>query len=140
VDSKSDGWEQTLVRFRAQCNTLIPVHNGQPSGWIVPEKALATINEFIKEDLKRSVSDFFYCVFVHLFTNLPTWQQPLYDTKAAQATRARDGEKYLEGLLPAIRRLGPVPVSGGSQEYNTKASALSACKCSFALPQCDVMS
>ena len=45
------------------------VHNGQPSGGFVPEMAFAKINETVKEDLKRSVSDIFYCVFVRHFTD-----------------------------------------------------------------------
>jgi hypothetical protein len=101
-DSDQGGWNQTLVRFQAKFGTefSIPysVHNGQPFGGLEPEMALAEINEFVKEDLKRSVSDFFYCVFVHHFTNSSTWQQPLRDTKAGEGKRSRNVEKYLEGL------------------------------------------
>jgi hypothetical protein len=58
-DPDSDSWEQTLVRFRAHFDTLIYDHNGQPSGGLIPEKALAKLTKYVKEDLKRSVSDFF---------------------------------------------------------------------------------
>ena len=75
---KKEGWEKTLVRFRAkldaELDTLRNVHDGQPSGGLVPEMALAMTNKIVKENLKRSVSGFFYCVFVHHFTNLSIWQ------------------------------------------------------------------
>jgi len=58
ADSRSDGWDQALARFRAELDTLYNTYNGQPSGGLVPEMALATINKFVKEDLKRSVSGF----------------------------------------------------------------------------------
>ena len=74
ADVKKDGWNQTLVRFRDEFDTQHGVHNGQPSGGIVPAMALAKVDKLVKEDLKRSVSVFFYCVFVHHFTNLSTWQ------------------------------------------------------------------
>ncbi|KAF9644275.1 hypothetical protein BDM02DRAFT_996226 [Thelephora ganbajun] len=89
--------------------------------------ALAKVNKFAKEDLKRSVSGFFYCVFVHRFTNLSIWQQPLRGTKAGEGKRSRNVEKYLEGLLEAIRRVAPtpIPVGGGSDESDTAVAALS---------------
>ena len=59
ANSKKDGWNQTLVRFQAEFDTQYSVHNGQPSGGLVPATALASIDKFVKEDLKRSVSDFF---------------------------------------------------------------------------------
>ena len=59
ADSSRDNWNQTLVRFRFQLDTLYSVRNGQPSGGLVPETALAEIDKQIKEDLKRSVSCFF---------------------------------------------------------------------------------
>ena len=74
ADSRKDGWDQALARFRAELDTLYSTYNKQPSGGLVPEMALAEVNKFVKEDLKRSVSDFFYCVIVHRFTNLSTWQ------------------------------------------------------------------
>ena len=87
--------------------------------------ALATVNKLTKEDLKRSVSGFFYCVFVHRFANLSTWQQPLRDSKAGQGTRSRNGEKYLEGLLQVL--LPAEPTSGswsGSYEKDTTIGTL----------------
>ena len=74
ADSKKGGWNQTLVRFRAEFDTQHSVRNGQPSGGLVPAMALASSTKFVKEDLKRSVSGFFYCVLVHHFTNLSIWQ------------------------------------------------------------------
>jgi hypothetical protein len=110
-----------------------------PPWGLVPEKALAEIDKFIKEDLKRSVSDFSYCVFVHLFINLPTWQQPLYGTIAGEGNCARDGEAYLAGLLQALYRVDPAPVGGGPNECDTIAGTLWIRKCFFASFQCDVM-
>ena len=126
ANSESDGWDRTLVRFRAYLDTLFNVQHGQPSGGLVPEMALAKLTQFMKEDLKPSVSDFFYCVFVHHFTNSSTWQQPLRDMKAGEGKRSRDIEIYLEGLLQAIRQADPAPMPvGDSDEYSTTVAALS---------------
>jgi len=127
ADSKKDGWNQTLVRFQAQFDTLYTVQNGQPSGGLVPEMALAEVDKFVKEDLKRSVSGFFYCVSVHHFTNLSTWQQPLRNTKAGEGKRSRDVEDYLKGLLKAIRpvELAPIPAGAEPNENGTMVVALS---------------
>ena len=57
ANSKGDSWNQTVIRFRAQLDTLF--HGGQPSGRLEPEMALARIDKLAKEDLKRSVSRFF---------------------------------------------------------------------------------
>ena len=75
VDSDSEGWDRTLVRFRAHLDTICGFQNGQPSGGFVPETALARLSKFVKEDLKRSVSDFFLLRFhssSHKFVNLAT--------------------------------------------------------------------
>ena len=73
---KKVSWEQTLVRFRAKVDAeLDTLRNGQPSGGIVPEMALANVNKMVKEDLKRSVSGFFLLRFrssFHQFVNLAT--------------------------------------------------------------------
>ena len=88
--------------------------------------AVAKVNKLAKEDLKRSVSGIFYCVFVHRFTISSTRYQPLRDTKAGEGKRSRDVEKYLEGLLQAIRPVGPTSTPGGeSGESDTTADALS---------------
>ena len=104
--------------------------------------ALARLKQFIKEDLKRSVSEFFYCVFVHHFTNLITWQQPLRDTKSVEGKRCRDVEVYLEGLLEAIRRVNPTPVppTGESNESCKILDTLSGSKHSFSSVGCRAMS
>jgi len=95
--------------------------------------ALAMINKYVKEDLKRSVSGFFYCVLVHRFTNLSIWQQPLRDAKAGEGERSRNVEDYLKGLLGAIRRVEspPKPEASGSDEDDTSVAALSRRKCFF---------
>ena len=131
--SSEADWDQTLVRFRGDLDDFYSVHHGQPSGGLLPETALAKINKFIKEDLKRSVSNF-YCVFVHHFTNLTTWQQPLRCAKAGEGERSRDTEIYLEGLLEAIHRVNPspIPATGESDEENTTIDLLSRRKHSFA--------
>ena len=132
VDSDEDDWDQTLVRFRAELdNTLYNVQNGQPSGGLVPAMALASMNKLAKEDLKRSVSCFFYCVLAHHFANLSTWQQPLRNTKSGEGKRSRDVEDYLKGLLRAIRRVEPasVQVEGGSDKSDTTVTTLSNRKC-----------
>ena len=89
--------------------------------------ALARLNKFVKEDLKRSVSSLFYCVFIPHFTNLSIWQQPLRDTEAGKGKRSRDVEKYLEGLLKAIRPVEPTPIpaGAGSNEDDTAVATLS---------------
>ena len=132
ADSEDDDlgkadWDRTLVRFRAEFDTPYNVHSGQPSGGFVPEVALASIHKFVKDDLKRSVSGCFYCVLIHHFTNLSTWQQPLRDTKAGEGKRSRDFEDYLKGLLKAIRRVVPssIPAGGESDEDDTMVAALS---------------
>ena len=131
---KKVSWEQTLIRFRAKVDaeleTLRNVHDGQPSGGIVPEMALANVNKIMKEDLKRTVSGFFYCVFVHHFTNLSTLPQPLRDSRAGEGTRSRNGEKYLEGLLQVLLPIEPASASGsGSYENDTTIGILSRRKC-----------
>ncbi|KAF9783243.1 hypothetical protein BJ322DRAFT_1110126 [Thelephora terrestris] len=67
--------------------------------------ALARIDKFVKEDLKRS---------------------PLRDTKAGEGKRSRNVEKYLEGLLQAILpvELTSIPESG-LNEKDTTVAALS---------------
>ena len=59
----SDDWSRTFARFRAGLNALYLVHNGQPSGGVEPEVVLAEVDRLVKDDLKQSVSNFFYCVF-----------------------------------------------------------------------------
>ena len=126
-----DGWDRTLVRFRAEFDTRYSVHYGQPSGGLVPEMALAKVDKYVKEDLKRSVSCSFYCVFAHHFTNLSTWQQPLRNMEAGKGKRSRDVEDYLKGLLGAIRRAepAPIPAENGSKENGTTGAVLSKRKC-----------
>ena len=103
-----EDWNPTLVRFREKFDTLFSVQDGRPSGGLVPETALAEIDKHLKEDLKDTVSGFFYCVLVHHFTNLSTWQQPLQDKKSGGRARpSRSAEGYLKGLLRAIRPLEP---------------------------------
>jgi hypothetical protein len=128
-------WDRTLVRFRAEFDTPYNVHSGQPSGGFVPEMALARVTKFIKDDFKRSVSGCFYCVLIHHFTNLSTWQQPLRDTRAGEGKRSRDFEDYLKGLLRAIRRVEPSPTlaEGESDENDTMVAALSRRKCFFSI-------
>ena len=140
AESGDDSWDQTLVRFRAEFDTMYTVHNGQPSGGLVPAMALAEINEFVKEDLKRSVSGFFYCVLVHHFTNSSIWQQPLRDTKAGEGKRSRDVEDYLKGLLKVICQGAPTPIptGGGSIENNKTVASLSRRKCFFSSLRYDV--
>ena len=124
---KKEGWDQTLARFRVQLDdTLNGVRNGQPSGGLVPEMALAKIEQLVKDDLKQSVSGFFYCVLVHHFTNLSTWQQPLRETKAANGDRSRNIEGYLKGLIGAIRRAEstPQPDADKSNEDDKSVAAL----------------
>ena len=132
-DSDSESWDQTLVRFRAHLDAIYTVHDGRPSGGLVPENALARINKFIKEDLRRSVSDIFYSVFVHHFTNSLIRRQPLRDTEAGRGKRSRSSEAYLVGLLQAIR-----PTGGESDTFDTATAALSKRKHSFLLPGCVV--
>ena len=59
---QKNGWNQTLARFRARLDaefdTLQNIRDGQPSGGLVPEMALAEVEKIVKDDLKRSVSYF----------------------------------------------------------------------------------
>ena len=131
VDSRKDGWDQTLVRFRAEFDAIYSVQHGQPSGGLVPETALASVDKFVKDDLKRSVSCSFYCVLVHHFTNLSTWQQPLWNMKAGEGKRSRSVEDYLKCLLKAVRRAESTPAltGGESDKDDTSVAALSRRKC-----------
>ena len=124
--TKKEGWDWSLPRFRAQLHdTLYSVHDGQPSGGLVPATALASIDKLVKEDLEQSVSNFFYCVLVHHFTNLSTWQQPLRDTAAGKGTRSRNVEDYLKGLLGAIRRVESPSTRDTGDSDDTSVPALS---------------
>jgi len=72
-----DGWDATLVQFRAKLPNL--VRDEQRAGWLSLEMSLAVrIANTIKEDLERSVSHIFYCVLVHRFTDfaIPTTAAP----------------------------------------------------------------
>ena len=67
-DEGENGWDAILVQFQAKLQDI--VRNGQPSGGLSPEMALAAkIAKAAKEDLKRSVSRVFYCVLVHRLTD-----------------------------------------------------------------------
>jgi len=103
--------------------------------------ALAKIHKKVKEDLKRSVSCFFYCVIAHHFTNLSTWQQPLRNTKAGEGKRSRDVEDYLKGLLKVIHQGVPTPIQEGgeSDESDTTVAALSRRKRFFSSLRSDVV-
>ena len=82
-DEGENGWDATLVQFQAKLSDI--VHNGQPSGGLSPEMALAAkITKTVKEDLKRSVSGIFYCVLVHRFTD---------SAISATATPGRQGRR-----------------------------------------------
>jgi len=138
VDSKND-WNLALVRFQDHFDTLYSVQNGQPSGGLVPEMALADVNKFTKDDLKRSVSNDFYCVFFHHFANLSTRQQPLQNTKAGEGRRSRDVEDYLKGLLKATRPVEPTSsTSGAESDENGAVAVLSRRKHFFSSLRLDV--
>lgn len=91
--------------------------------------ALANVGKLVKDDLEKSVSDFFYCILAHHFTNFPTSRQPLQGKKSGEGERmARSTEDYLKGILRAIR-----PV-----EDNTAEAMLSRSECCFPSLQLDV--
>ena len=113
---KIEDWDLTLIRFRTHFDTF-SVRNGRPPGGLEPEMALAEVGKLIKDDLEQSVSDFFYCVPVHHFTNLPTSRQPLQGKKSGEGKRkARSAEDYLKGLLRAIRPVEPAPTTAPDAE------------------------
>ena len=56
-EGTNSSWEQTKGRF--VCELLEEYYFRPAGGSINPETAFANINKFIKEDLHRSVSDFF---------------------------------------------------------------------------------
>ena len=138
AESEKDGWNQTLVRFQDKMAILYGTH--QPSGSLVPATALDRVNKLVKGDLERSVSVFFYCVLVHHFTNLSTWQQPLQDLEAGKGKRSRDVEGYLRGLLRVIIPAEPTPTPPGveSDEDETAAALFSRGEHFFSSPQSDV--
>ena len=82
-DEGEDDWDAILVQFQVKLHDI--VHNGQPSGGLSPEMALAAnIAKTVKEDLKRSVSRIFYCILVHRFTD---------SAISATATPGRQGRR-----------------------------------------------
>ena len=67
-DGDEEGWDVALVHLWTKLDEI--VLDGQPSGGSSLEKALiATITKTAKDELKRSVSCIFYCVFARLSTN-----------------------------------------------------------------------
>lgn len=65
-----EGWDSTLVRFRAKFYEAVLNEEGEPSRGLLPEMALAAKTAKIaKDDLKRSVSGIFYCVRARHFAN-----------------------------------------------------------------------
>ena len=98
-------WPDTTGRF---CAEMVNIFFNQPTGEVPnPETAYARINEFVKEDLKLSVSNFFYCDRDHHLTNLFIWCQPLVG-KTSEQRPCRDLEQYLTGVLNELcpRRSG----------------------------------
>ena len=63
-----EGWDETLGRFQK----AFDAKRGQSSGGLEPEVALTEVDLSVLEDLKRSVSCSFYCVFDHHFTDSST--------------------------------------------------------------------
>ena len=133
---EKEDWNPTLSRFRSHFDPLFSVQNGRPSGGLEPEMALADISKIVKDDLKQSVSGFFYCVLVHHFTNLPTSRQPLQGKKSGEGKRkARSAEDYLKGLLRALSPVEPAPTTAPDAEFaedDTAVALLSRGKCCFA--------
>ena len=88
-------WPDTTGRF---CAEMVKIFN-QPTGEAPnPETAYASANKFVKEELKLSVSNFFYCDRDHHLTNLFVWCQPLA-AKTSKKRLHRDLEQYLIGIL-----------------------------------------
>ena len=101
--NSEEGWDQTCVRFRTFFDGLYSVHNGQPSGGLLPETALAKVKKFVKEDLKQSVSSCFLLSFdssFYKFVNLVT---------AASRYEDRRGKAFpgCRGLLGGSTRGDP---------------------------------
>ena len=87
-------WPKTTRRFRAEMAKIF-----NPTGEVPnPETAYASFNKFVKEDLKLSVSNLFYCDRDHHLTNLFIWCQPLV-VKNSEKRPYRDLEQYLIGVL-----------------------------------------
>ena len=127
-----ESWDSALVRFQTKADKLLGIQHGRPSGGFGPATALAKINTIVKDDLKRSVSGFLYCVLIHRFTNASTRQQPLQRAP----TRSRDTEDYMKGLLLVLR---PTPVpQRGSEVGGLTVAFLQRRKHFFPSPQSDL--
>ena len=88
---------------------MVKIFN-QPTGEVPnPEAAYASVIKFVKEDLKLSVSNPFYCDRDHHLTNLFIWCQPLV-VKALKKRPHRDLEQYLTGVLNEL-----CPLLGGQK-------------------------
>ena len=68
----NSSWEQTKDRF--VWKLLKKYYFRRAGASIDPEKAFAKVKKFIKEDLRRSVSNFFYRDCDHRLMNFLTWQ------------------------------------------------------------------
>ena len=102
VDSS---WEETKDRFVWE---LLQEYYLRPTGESLnPEMAFANINNYIKEDLHRSVSDLFYRDCDRRLMKLLMRQQPLRVQAAkaiADAKESRVYDQYLTHILKELRR------------------------------------
>ena len=65
-------WDETMDRL---CRKLFETYHLEPAGGLInPEVAFAAIRKFVKEDLHRSVRNFFYRDRGRHLMNLSTWQ------------------------------------------------------------------
>ena len=95
------------------------VQNERTSGRLRPESAVAKIHDFIKEDLHRSVSDFFYCDGDRHLTKMRIWQQPLPGEKKDPVGKRlhRDVEQYLMRLIEVLHTAMENAANGDGKKW-----------------------
>ena len=93
-------WPATYSRFYAE---MVKICTDKPTGEVLdPATAYAEINRFIIDDLRLSVSNFFYCGCNRRLMNVFIWRQPLV-AKQLGKRPCRDLEQYLTGIITELR-------------------------------------
>ena len=104
-EDADSSWKETKDRFVCK---MLEEYYFKPAGRSInPETAFANMNQHIKEDLHRSVSDFFYPDCDHHSMNLFMRQQPI-SARVAKAMvdgkESRVYELYLTHILKELHR------------------------------------
>jgi hypothetical protein len=103
-EGDDSSWGETKYRLLWE---MLEEYHLRPAGRSInPETAFANIKQFIKEDLHRSVSNFFYRDCNHHLMNFLMWQQPLAAKAAEAKTSGKKSlvyERYLTEILMELR-------------------------------------